>query len=463
MNEVETYERDVPANFRPGLSYVRYHRPTEAQLKDQPEYVADLEDQSWLDHNEKFGGAVEEGRPILGLSMFERMMGILEKETAFESIITSYQADVFFKERIPRLYTIFPTKAQPGLYTAKQVIQDVYNYWVGKRSKLKRPLLRRFWPVTSSDDTNPHLVFRPREKEKYKLRRKRQNDSDSYRKLQQLRADFDNLRAILDLVKRREEIYRLHVQKQVELFEQRLYDAVDSSGQPRRVSKTVRPDQVKQILDVPAYFDMHHGGRLVKSKREHKASTELAPQTSKRVSGGAGAALTNVAGRNSGEPAPNFLHPLETRETFVTSWDGAVPHLPTYQNAHQIPSFRFRHRPRIGRGGRLCVDRLPLPPVDDPSLAPPTVYTAGIPMPRSLKPKERLLDLLPNPLDRASLSRKIEHMSVSAMKEDYDRRTMGTGGDTEENDGEELIVKLDEWLETDDQIWGEERYTAFLL
>ncbi|KAH8057222.1 hypothetical protein JL722_6870 [Aureococcus anophagefferens] len=45
-----------------------------------------------------------------------------------------------------------------------------------RRSKLGKPLLRRFWPKTAPTDTNPHCVFRPREKERYKLRKHRKND-----------------------------------------------------------------------------------------------------------------------------------------------------------------------------------------------------------------------------------------------------------------------------------------------
>jgi hypothetical protein len=91
---------------------------------------------------------------------------------------------------------------------------------------------------------------------------------------------------------------------------------------------------------------------------------------------------------------------------------------------------------------------------------PVTVYTAGYAMQRSLEPKERLLELLPRPLDHAALSRRIEALSVAAIKEDFDARKISSmgGGDAEENDGEEVIVKLEDWLETDDQLWGEERY-----
>ena len=41
------------------------------------------------------------------------------------------------------------------------------------------------------------------------------------------------------------------------------------------------------------------------------------------------------------------------------------------------------------------------------------------------------------------IARKVEDMALH----------LGT-----ENDGDEVAVKLKEWLDTDDQLWGEERY-----
>lgn len=497
INVVQSYARDVSANYRVPLSFIRYHRLTADEWIATLEYVADAEDEGWLQHNAKFGGAIgilksdgagdseaagggssthSKVQPKLSLNLLEHMLDLLEKATAFEAIITAYQADILFQAKIPQLYHIFPIKERQGVATVKQVIQDVYNYWVEKRCKLKRPLLRRFWPVTSSDDTNPHMVFRPREKEKYKLRKKRQNDANAYRKMKQLRDDFDNLRAVLDLVRRREEIHRAHVKLQVDLFEQRLYDVIDTSGRARP-SKRIRKEEMAPLLDVPSYFDVHLGGR--KAKRARKTGQNGFPiqplagssapfyadtkDRSGRTPGTtAGAAAVNVAGRNNGEPAPNFLHPLPTRESYVTSWEGAVPHVPTYEDSHAQPTYRFRHRPRVGRGGRICIDRLPQPAPLHSGLMPVTVYTAGYAMERSLEPKERLLELLPKPLDHAALSRRIEAISVAAIKEDFDARKLSgmAGGDAEENDGDVVMVKLEDWLETDDQLWGEERYAV---
>lgn len=494
------------------------------------EYVVDAEDEVWLLNQAKFGAASQQrvstsapavtssslspppaerkkrqingetkqggssgsgggGTVPLPLSMLEVMLNVLEKETAFDTIITLDQAEKFILQKLPQLYHMYPVRATSGVVAIKHVITDVYNYWVSKRSKLKRPLLRRFWPVTSSDDTNPHLVFRPREKEKYKLRKKRQNDMDAYRKMEQLKLDFAQVRILCGLVKQREELYRSLVLLQREWFRQRFYDAVDTSGLPR-VSCDVDNSKLDATMIVERHFEFQDGSKKKKSRKgtqSGKSSRSSTPVPSMGGSGvldmdmvgggtlgsngsGGGGGSTGetprrpmiIAGQNHGEPAPNFLNPLATRESFTTSWEGAVPAVTTFVNGTPLPTYRFRHRPRVGRGGRLCIDRMPLQA--NPDFPLPTFYRAGStqvhPTPSGATPKQSLLDLLPKPIDRERLSQRIEAISLGALSEEYDtppgRPPPGTEG--EENDGGVVLVKMQDWLDTDDQLWGEERY-----
>ena len=85
-----------------------------------------------------------------------------------------------------------------------------------------------------------------------------------------------------------------------------------------------------------------------------------------------------------------------------------------------------------------------------------THFRAGRALPPATTPAERLLDLLPQPLNHARLSQRIEEMSAAAIREDFEARTLST--EPEENDGDEIMVSLDDWIDADDQLWGEERY-----
>ena len=405
----------------------------------------DAEDEVWLHNHAKFGSASAKPLP---LTMFETMMDCMETATGFESIITTDEAERGILGKLPSLLNIYPKgRGGPGIVTLRNVLQDTYSYWVHKRSKLKRPLLRRFWPVTASDDTNPHLVFRPREKEKYKLRKKRMNDMDAFRKMKQLRLDFEKVRIMLDLVRKREKLHRMLILAGKECFAQQIYNIVDTSGLPR-VSQILKRDSMEELLLTPQHLDTVTGAMMAKDKRrrvEEYAKRGVTPTSATSVlPSTASAPPVVIAGQNFGAPAPLWLHPLKTRESYVTSWHTAVPFISSYEDSHPTPTFWFRHRPRLGRGGRLCVDRLPRPVYPD-HVPIEAVFRAGqrLPMP----PKDRLLDLLPEPLDYTAVSRKIEELCA----------TQEVLGD-EENDGEEVVVKLADWLATDDQVWGDERF-----
>lgn len=445
-------------------------------MEDTLEYVLDAEDEVWLLNNSKFGGSAknvsdedgnEQARPKLLSEELELMIDIMEKATGFETIITVNEAEKAIVKKIPNLLQTFPTRARSGIIAFKHVVQDVYSYWVQKRSKLKRPLLRRFWPVTASDDTNPHLVFRPREKEKYKLRKKRQNDMDAFRKMKQLRKDFEKLRVLMELVTQREKLNRMMILAQNERFDQQIYDMIDTSGLPR--VSTLNRKEMKELEEIPQYFDTSVSGTNKKKRRrktgdadDSRSNTPIstAVEMENFSINQAPVRPSIVAGQNHGEPAPNFLHPLHTRESYVSSWHNAVPFISSYENAEPTPTNRFRYRPRIGRGGRVCIDRFPQEPVSE-SLAAVKVYRAGHAPP--MVRKDRLLELLAPPVDHAVVSRKIEEICVSAIREDFEASVGApaaaeVSGDPEENDGEEVLVKMSDWLDTDDQLWGHERF-----
>jgi enhancer of polycomb-like protein len=216
---VEDYEQNVPPNFNLKQSYYRLIKPTREKIDSVVDYTADLEDEQFVaeqqhlirkntnlfcyynsnnnlkkmmsttkqqkDNSTNQSNTIQTTQIHLTIHLFEQMIDILEKATAFETIVRLDQAEKLFHEKI----VSFPPPSNIGAAAGDTsttttcpdlMVERVYNYWVQKRCKLKKPLLRNYWPVTSIHDTNPHMVFRPREKEKYKLRKKRQNDKDAF-------------------------------------------------------------------------------------------------------------------------------------------------------------------------------------------------------------------------------------------------------------------------------------------
>eukprot|EP00743_Colponemidia_sp_Colp-15_P002064 GILK01002239.1.p1 GENE.GILK01002239.1~~GILK01002239.1.p1 ORF type:complete len:502 (-),score=104.27 GILK01002239.1:267-1772(-) len=181
--EVPNYAANYGAKFERPPTYIRYRRKTEEELNAIVEYDLLLDDEEWL---KKFNG----GKNTLSEDKMELMIDAFEKATGSGAEIIIYEG-----------VRLVQTK---GIFQRQAVIEAVWQYWKEKRKRLKRPLLRRFWPPPNPDDTSPNVCFRPRERERMKLRKPRKNDSEMYQKMKRLKDDFEKLRRVLELVKRRE-------------------------------------------------------------------------------------------------------------------------------------------------------------------------------------------------------------------------------------------------------------------
>ncbi|CAI5721398.1 unnamed protein product [Peronospora destructor] len=325
---VSSYDASVSADFEVPTSYVRFQAlprdensgGSETSNSESPdvEVDLDLEDMRWLRRHPKYG---VDGDPRYQVSQerFGQMLDALEKASALlnPNVMTLAEAEEVFARRLNMHKT-----------PLNRVTCDVYAYWAAKRQKLRRPLLRRYWPQTPLNDTNPHSVFRPREKERYKLRKHRKNDLEGFRKLQQLRVDFERVRRILDLVRRRERARRLQL---------------DFLDEIRR--------QAEHEL--------------------HKPWTECGGDLK---NGGDGKAAATVV--EGPQIAPSFME-YDTSANFVmedpTDTDGSPRKIsgPVYPSYPLSPPLlmaaifqqppKYRCRGRIGRGGRLVMDRIPVP------------------------------------------------------------------------------------------------------
>mmetsp|Transcript_28063 Transcript_28063/g.56363 ORF Transcript_28063/g.56363 Transcript_28063/m.56363 type:complete len:809 (+) Transcript_28063:2-2428(+) len=517
-------------------------------------------------------------QPKLPLLIMERMIDILEKETGFEFTVSLSLAGKVLVKKIPELEAIFgwidggvsdddddddevndnplPTLAPPP--TLKHVISTIYNYWITKRSKLKKPLLRRYHPVTASNDTNPHMVFRQREQEKRRLRKKRQNDIEAYKKMVVLQHDFEKLRGLCELIVKREEVNGMMVELTNGYFEERLGGWLGTMGGGGSSRSSVGSgamtlldkSRIESALDIPKYYDDGPIVKMAKAGKKRKrgglaGAAGVSQFDSRGPSpvpplGGVGAASLDagglvshpplplaappkkvvVAGHDDGYPAPNFLQPLATRESHHnTNWDGAtVPILPSYENGMPtISNKRFRHRPRLGRGGRIIIDRVPC--VSSTQNPQPHVITYGAPMKRSgydvatlgadgpnfsmsnsprrkgapvaggesistdgmgtdaktapkKLPAQRLEDLFPKSFlgkDRKLLSRKIEEICARGLMEESrpvaaaataaPALPKGSAAPVAEEFVDEMLVPIEDWVEAPNgEIFGVERY-----
>ncbi|KAF4140276.1 Enhancer of polycomb-like [Phytophthora infestans] len=363
---VPSYDISVSADFEVPTSYVRFQslpRDEDAATSEalgpesqDVEVDLDLEDMRWLRRHPKYG---VDGDPRYQLSQerFAQMLDALEKASALlnPNVMTLAEAEDVFAKRLEMRKT-----------PLNRVTCDVYAYWAAKRQQLRRPLLRRFWPQTPLNDTNPHAVFRPREKERYKLRKHRKNDLEGFRKLQQLRVDFERVRRLLDLVRRRERAKRLQLDFLDEIRRQAEHELTH-----RGPNAGVR----KPVIPVDEERERHK--KKKKKKKKHREVENGSVTDGASASGDAKSdAKPGKAGAVVEGPqiAPTFME-YDTSANFVmedtTDTDSSPRSGPVYPSYPLSPPRlmaaifqqppKYRCRGRIGRGGRLVMDRIPVP------------------------------------------------------------------------------------------------------
>lgn len=199
----EDYEKSIPISFSLPPSYVKHIRKIVEDVDVGTDYVADKEDMIWIQSISKYYQAEK-----FSVDMFESIINFFER-------VNGSQRDTITQSVALRAIS---GKFDLSVGAIQKLLTDVYKYWVVKRDKWGKPLVRKFWPVVPATDTNPHLVFRMRDRERYRLRRHRRNDLDSFRKLQQFRREFEQAKTIAQLMLERESIAEVDFMVAREIF-----------------------------------------------------------------------------------------------------------------------------------------------------------------------------------------------------------------------------------------------------
>ncbi|XP_077483585.1 enhancer of Polycomb [Amblyomma americanum] len=204
--EVYTIDDDLfdqlyPPNYK--LSRQLIHMQPFAMDQDIPDYDMDSEDEKWLTQQAK--------KMEINHLQFEEMMDRLEKGSG-QQVVTLHEAKTLLKED-------------------DDLIIAVYDYWLNKRLRTQCPLVPQVKSEKrdGSNNSNPYVAFR-RRTEKMQTRKNRKNDEASYEKMLKLRRDLSRAVTLLEMVKRREKTKREHLHLTIEVFEKR-YQVGDFNGQ----------------------------------------------------------------------------------------------------------------------------------------------------------------------------------------------------------------------------------------
>nr|CAD7569199.1 unnamed protein product [Timema californicum] len=383
MADAEAYDKIYPQDYK--LPRQLIHMQPFAMEQDIPDYDMDSEDERWV-------GSQANKFDLTPLK-FEEMMDRLEKGSG-QTVLKLQEAKALLKED-------------------DDLIIAVYDYWLNKRLKTQHPLI----PMVKTEHrlgsavNNPYLAFR-RRTEKMQTRKVRKNDETSYEKMLKLRRELSRAVTLLELVKRREKTKRELLHLTIEVYEKR-YQAGDFSGQllsELSVLKAPRPAFAPIFTN---QFGVNHqswGNKVANKdevvprkrsykKRKHKASTSpsgvRAGQGTDLYCGGGGAegASSEDDGDLVGGPLPqsdeeepdplegpfafrrnkscNYLAPLPSgvgNWPWVSREEGGLAdrryrYCLTSVSKPQPQCVGLARR-RVGRGGRVILDRASTP-MDD--------------------------------------------------------------------------------------------------
>eukprot|EP01015_Nassula_variabilis_P032715 TRINITY_DN769_c0_g1_i1.p1 TRINITY_DN769_c0_g1~~TRINITY_DN769_c0_g1_i1.p1 ORF type:complete len:280 (+),score=35.76 TRINITY_DN769_c0_g1_i1:206-1045(+) len=157
---------------RPTIEYIRMLKKDLVPKQD----IYDATDQDLVFLNELNQGVKQ---PV-SIDAFERILANWDNHTGRGEVISYMKAQTVTSDNIP-----------------DQILNNLYKYWVDLRKQLKRPLIRKYWKCLPFDDTNPNIVFRPREKEKMKLRRSKTHVTDAYQKMKNLKQEMEMVRVMV--------------------------------------------------------------------------------------------------------------------------------------------------------------------------------------------------------------------------------------------------------------------------
>ncbi|XP_032759156.1 enhancer of polycomb homolog 2 isoform X2 [Rattus rattus] len=292
---------------------------------EQPDYDMDSEDETLLNRlNRKM-----EIKPL----QFEIMIDRLEKASS-NQLVTLQEAKLLLNED-------------------DYLIKAVYDYWVRKRKNCRGPsLIPQIKQEKRDGSTNndPYVAFR-RRTEKMQTRKNRKNDEASYEKMLKLRREFSRAITILEMIKRREKTKRELLHLTLEVVEKR-YHLGDYGGEILNEVKVNRSEKELYASPATLHNGNHHKIQECKTKVPSPASE---PEEENDPDGPC--AFRRRAGCQYYAPRLDQAnnHPCESSELADLDKLRYKHCLTTLTVPRRCIGFARR---RIGRGGRVIMDRI---------------------------------------------------------------------------------------------------------
>jgi len=161
-------------------------------------------------------------------------------------------------------------------------IDEIYYYWVSKRIRLKKALVRKLQIPPSPTNDNPNVAFRRRTlagdkhmSTRHRSKNPRKNDRESYKRMLLLKQDLTKLRLIVQLVKSREEWKHQQLLVESEMIHYNIVRAgrEAASGKVKKNSSRSQTDEYRVPLLLPktTFNDQDEKWNIEKILAKHKS------------------------------------------------------------------------------------------------------------------------------------------------------------------------------------------------
>jgi len=199
IEDQEGYDNLIQGVFKQPRQYIHVQPVTADQ--DLPDY--DLDDEDVKFFNEELR---DKRKFEVSMITLEDMIDRLEKNSG-QTVLSLKEAKMLLKED-------------------DDLILCVYDYWLNKRLETQQCLMPLVKCEPNRDQVpgqtaNPYIAFR-RRTEKMQTRKNRKNEEDSYMRMLKLRRDINRVVSLLDLLRRREKLKKENLHLITEIFEKRV-------------------------------------------------------------------------------------------------------------------------------------------------------------------------------------------------------------------------------------------------
>jgi len=245
MSPTSQYNKIYNKEFKQPRQYI--HVQPFGPSQDVPDYDMDKEDTKFFHDELKDRRKLE----ILPLT-FEDMIDRLEKNST-QNVVTLKEAKLILKED-------------------DDLILIVYDYWLNKRLAIQQSLMPgvKTMTITSSTPQSPYIAFR-RRTEKMQTRKNRKNEEACYGAMLKLRRDLSRAVTLLEMVKKREKTKKEKLNLTLDVFDKR-YALKDFDGKMVDYANLSRPRTV-QPLNIQSWMSMGSPPpkRTYKNRKHHRS------------------------------------------------------------------------------------------------------------------------------------------------------------------------------------------------